>query len=226
MSDIAKLIDKLRDSVSIVVYFPLISGEYQKQNAIFKKAKAPAFDLIFPPNTLPIAKLDKREECRLLVPKQENSVAFLASLNSLDEKNRSGSFTGKERINPEMLREYFRVPLRVPIKACFEPGPGNLNNSPWEIEGETVDLSGSGLLADFPSSPPSNYNIRLEIDLSECNQESFVMQASVVRINQLRKKRYQVAFHFETLEQRIRDTIISCCLQEQRKQLREKVRTE
>jgi len=55
--------------------------------------------------------------------------------------------------------------------------------------------------------------------------ETIICSASMVRIKRIRKNRWLTAFHFENLSARSRDIIAKNCFAEQRRQLRENIRT-
>jgi hypothetical protein len=226
VSNIKQLIDKIQDSSSVLVDLPLKNGNHTRLLCVLKKTESPSFELLFPPDILQSFQIDTEAPCRLAVKQADKPITILAILNAFGEDQRSIQVTGKEPINPELLREYFRVSIRTSVRAAFEPVSGGLGRKSWSMDGETVDLSGGGLLANFPAAPSAHSGIRLEIDLPSSPDEPLVVIANVVRTYQLRKKRCQVAFHFDSIEQRLRDKIISCCLQEQRRQLREQIQTE
>ena len=115
--------------------------------------------------------------------------------------------------------------ISTPIRASYRPGPRETKSRAWEISGTTIDLSGGGVLALFPEKPANTNRIQLEIDLPG-QQAPVLCLAKVVRTYRLRKNRFQVAFNITEIEGKARDIIISCCLQEQRRQLRNKVRVE
>lgn len=224
MSGIAEIITQLDDRAMATVDIPLAEGEDQRLNCILKKAATPSFKLIFPSNTLPLDRLEYGRNCRLIVKNSGSQVNLNVRLDEADD-DRTLIFTAVESINPEMLREYFRVMISAPVRASYQPGAKEIKNKSWELNGHTIDISGGGVLALFPGKPGNSKRINLEISLPN-QQEPIVCQAKIVHTYRMRKKRYQVAFTFEHLEGKTRDIIISCCLQEQRRQLRDKVRVE
>jgi len=224
VSGIAEIINQLNDSASATMDIPVEEGESQRLKCILKKTEAPSFKLIFPPETLTAIELEKDIICRLIVKHGEGAVNLKVKLDEV-EGDRTMFCTALESISPETLREYFRVMISAPIHASYQPGPREIKNSPWELSGHTIDLSGGGVLALFAGKPANAKRIQLEIDLP--GQHAPVLcQAEVVRTYRMRKKRYQVAFFITDIDGKARDNIISCCLQEQRRQLRDKVRVE
>ena len=114
--------------------------------------------------------------------------------------------------------------INVPIEASYIAGAREVKAKTWKMIGTTVDLSGSGVLAVFAEKPATSHNIQLIMTMPG-EESPFICLADVVRTYRLRKNRYQVAFHFTVISTKTRDQIISCCFQEQRRQLRENVET-
>jgi len=127
-------------------------------------------------------------------------------------------------ISYEQLRDFFRIDAatRV-ISSSFHTQFTDINNEPWAIQGETVDLSGSGLLALFPTSPPKEKQVNLEITIPSKEPEIIKVVAHQIREHQQKDGRYEVAYHFDDISLEDRDKIIGCCLVLQRKLLRLKV---
>jgi len=224
VSGISEIINQLNENATATVDIPSETGEVQRLNCLLKKTEAPGFKLLFPPNFLQLDQLKYGSDCRLIVKHGEGAVNLNVRLEEADG-DRALLFTALESISPESLREYFRVMVSTPVRASYQPGPREIKNQPWKLAGHSIDLSGGGVLVLFPEKPANTNRITLEIDLPG-QQSSVVCQARIVRTYRMRKKRYQVAFNIEEIDGKARDLIISCCLQEQRRQLRDKVRVE
>ncbi|HHB75829.1 MAG TPA: PilZ domain-containing protein [Desulfobulbus sp.] len=224
MAGITEIIHQLNDNAMATVDIPLKEGEDQRLNCIFKKTDAPSFTLVFAPNALDSVTIEDKTNCRLIVKHGDSAINLNIRIDAITNE-RTVECTALESISPESMREYFRVMISVPIRAAYKPGPREIKNKAWEISGNTIDLSGGGVLALFSEKPANTNRIQLEIDLPD--QEAPVLcMAKVVRTYRLRKKRFQVAFNITEIEGKARDIIISSCLQEQRRQLRNKVRVE
>jgi len=225
VAGIEDTLNRLRDNSIVLIDIPVGTDERRRLKSVLKKNKAPQFTLVFPSNNLEDLALDQGTNCMLTV-KQENDsgITLLATVDGLVDE-RSLLLTAQESIRPESLREYFRVNVQLPIVARYQPGPKEIRKKAWELTGETVDLSGSGVLALFSQPPENKSRIQLMLQLPEQKQPIECM-GHVVRVYRMRKNRYQIAFHFDSIEQKVRDQIISCCLQEQRRQLREKIRVD
>ncbi len=223
MSKIKKIIEQLDNGDRATLDVPMIDGSTEIIHCVLKKTEtSPSLKLLYPSNTIQTENLLYESKCRLVIQHGEGAVNLKVQIEKADNDN-ALVCTAFESIKPEELREYFRVMINISIHAIYQPGPKEKKNLPWLLKGKTIDLSGSGVLAMFPGKPQNNNHIQLEMDIPGQNMP-ILCQAKVIRTYRMRQKRYQVAFSFENIEQKTKDMIISCCLREQRRQLREKIR--
>ena len=223
MAKINEILEKLNDNAPAVVDLPSRSDENIRCKALLIKKESPNLELVFPPHSWAADDLAFGADCALAVEHNGLTVNLIARLDGVVRERRL-SFTAREPIAPEALRDYFRVAINLPIEVSYIAGPKETKTESWKMIGTTLDLSGSGVLALFAGKPASNHRIQMIITIP--NEETpVVCLAYVVRSYRIRKNRYQVAFHFENISTKTRDVIISCCLQEQRRQLRENVQT-
>lgn len=223
MARIDEILDKLNDSAPTLVDIPGNQDEVFRCNALLVKKEAPCLELLFPPDSWQLEELNVGADCSLVVEHNGLTVNLIARLDGANGDRRL-LFTAREPVTPASLRDYFRVGINTPIEASYVAGHQEINSRSWKIIGATIDLSGSGVLALFPEKPPSKNHIQLIITVPE-EKQHIVCLARVIRTYRMRKNRYQVAFHFENISAKSRDQLISCCFQEQRRQLRENVRT-
>lgn len=221
MARINDILDKLIDNAPAVVDIPGKHEDNFRCKALLIKKESPVLELVFPPQSWEAENLQIGADCNLAVEHNGMTVNLIARLDGVVNDRRL-IFTAREPVSPESLREYFRVSINIPIEASYIAGPKETKIRTWKMVGTTLDLSGSGVLALFPEKPPSNFRIQLVITAT-AEEAPIVCLANVIRTYRIRKNRYQVAFHFESISTRTRDQIISCCLQEQRRQLRENV---
>jgi len=224
VSGISEIVNELLDRTRVVVDIPIRDSESQLLQSVLRKRQAPQLALFFSPGALQVDEIEAGTTCHLTVKHHDSSINLLARIDGLED-NRTLLLTATESVRPEAMREYFRVSINTPIVAEYRPGPKEIKNKPWTLEGSTIDLSGGGVLALFTEKPLNRKRIHLAIRLPD-HAEPAVCMAEVVRTYRMRKKRYQVAFHFADIDQKTRDLIISCCLQEQRRQLRNKIRVD
>ena len=223
-SSINQLIDELQDSASALTSLPISNGDTKRLNCVFKKMQSPHFRLIFPPNSLPTGNIEPDSQFSLSIKQDTSSVTLNARIEDIED-DRTLRVVATETIRPELLREYFRVAFRTPIRASFNPDPGESDLQPWSLEGETIDISGGGILAILSGEPENPTDIQLELTLPN-HPDTLTCFSRLIRCRKLGKNKCRVAFHFEKISNKTRDTIISFCLQEQRRQLRNRVRIE
>ena len=122
------------------------------------------------------------------------------------------------------LRQFFRVTLRTRMAIRFFPENPDSKQQEWEMTGETVDISQSGLLALLPAECRNSSGLDLEIALVNPGKKVFC-SGHVVRSQRLKKDRWLISFHFDEISSSDRDTIAQNCFAEQRRQLRDKGQT-
>lgn len=219
---ISETIKKIADGESAKVDITTTDEQTIRLDCTYKESTAPNFFLTFPPNTLP-ENIDTKQYCPITITDNKSSLTLTAKILEIPGK-RSIEFSAKNAVNPESLREYFRVNTSVAMKARFDPTTPGGQIKPWKLAGQTLDISGSGLLAILSEEPQTKHHIEIEIDLKN-GKQTIECIGHIIRCKRLRKERFQVAFHFDSISARHRDAIIAFCLQEQRNQLREKIQT-
>jgi len=221
-ASISETIKSLPDSEYAKIDIPTITGHRIRLNCIYKESDSPYFFLMFPPKALP-EDIDTEETCPVSITIDETTLTLSAKIVAI-KGDRTLELIAKKSVNPESLREYFRIDTKVLINASFNPQSMDTQNRPWSLDGQTLDISGSGVLAIFPDEPPTKHRINLSIDIHE-NQNCIECLGHVVRVKRLRRAKYQVSFHFDSISTKDKDSIISFCLKEQRNRLRYKIQT-
>ncbi len=221
MSRIADLIEKLNDNASTVIDIPGKDGEDRRYNTRLIKKAAKSFELLFPPSSWKAEEFELGVGCHLAIKHKDITINLVAELDAIVNERRM-AFIAKEAVSPESLREFFRVSINIEVQASYNPGPKEVKTKKWTMLGSTIDLSASGVLGLFPEKPANERRIDLDINLPE-PYGPVRCPATVIRSYRLRKNRYQVAFHFDEINTKTKDLLISCCLHEQRRQLRDNV---
>jgi c-di-GMP-binding flagellar brake protein YcgR len=220
-SSLVDIIKRIQDSQSAEIKIQLLDGSSEQLKCIYKESIAPHFFLVFPPKQLP-KNINTNLSCLVVVKDQEKSISFQAGIETV-KGDRILELFAQKPVDPTTMRNFYRVDLRTSITAKFEPGPEERAHA-WSFAGETLDLSGGGVLAIFPAEFLNKQRILLHINLSSTNRDLHCT-AHVIRMTRLRKERWQIALQFDNLSQKEKDFIVSCCLSEQRRQLREKIQT-
>ncbi len=219
MTALTEILDKLYNNARTVVDLPGNENEYFRSEAVLAKKEDHSLELVFPPNAFRADALQTGADCILNIEHSGHTVSLIAQLDRVIDDRRLG-FTAHKPLSPESLRNYFRVSIQLPIEARHEGNQTEDDTADWTMSGTTLDLSGGGVLAVFPEKPPSPSRIQLTI-ITSAAEPPIICSADVIRSYRIRKNKYQVAFHFSDIAAKIRDQLISCCLQEQRRQLRE-----
>lgn len=217
---ISETIKKLVDSETAKIDISTTDNRIIRLNCIYKESHSPNFFLVFPPKKLP-ANIDLNTHCPVSINAGQTALTLLAKIVEING-DRILELTAKNSVKPEDLREYFRVNAKVSITAKYDPESPDSKTKSWTLEGRTLDMSGSGVLAIFQEEPKTNHKITLLISLLE-NQPPLNCIGHVIRSRRLRRNSYQVSFQFDYISPKDKDSIISYCLQEQRNQLREKI---
>lgn len=224
MARILEIFERISDKAATLVDIPAKNGDDFRCKAVLLKKESPVIELVFPPDSWEESRLMLGADCNLVVEHEGRSINLIARLDTVSGPRRL-QFTAREPVSPESLREYFRVLINIPIEASYIAGPREVKAKTWKMVGTTIDLSGSGVLAVFAEKPSTTHNIQLIMTMPG-EEPPIVCLADVVRTYRLRRNRFQVAFHFGVVSGKTRDQIISCCFQEQRRQLRENIQTD
>ncbi len=220
----ASILHSIADQKPVKVFLPIQGkAEMQRVHCIFEHTLIPQFNLRFVAGDLP-EKIDENKGVIVSVDIGGRMTSIEAMITSVVD-NQTLELAVQKSITHAQMREFFRVDTatRV-ISKSFNTEEGSES---WQITGESIDISGSGILATFSSKIPESRYIALEITLPESDgdeDETVEIIAHQVRTIALDDGRYQVAFHFDRISDEDRDKIIGCCLVLQRKMLRLRVR--
>lgn len=221
--ELINLIKSIKDSQSATIQLHTTEGAVVHLDCIYKESIAPNFFVVFPPGKIP-DNLDTKKPCFISFHDDSRDSPALNAKIAEVTNDRTIELTGTTTIDPSSLREYFRVDFRTRISINFEPGSQNGNSRSWSLEGHTLDLSSSGVLALFADEPRNNHGIFIEINLVH-PEKKMICIGHIVRTRRLRRGNFQVAMHFDNITQKNRDALITNCLWEQRRQLRERIQT-
>ncbi len=214
-----KIIEKLKDGAATVIDLKDKDSEELRFNAAFFHIDGTDFELFFPPRSWEVDNLQLGVNCQVAVKHKGTTVNIVAELDRVVNDRRLG-FIAREPVKPEDLREYFRISINTSIELAYTPGEKEIKVTPWNMIGTTIDLSASGVLGLFAEKPLTENRLSIKINKPD-TQEQICCTGHVIRTYRMRKKSYQVALHFDNIDQETRDKLIACCLKEQRKRLRE-----
>jgi hypothetical protein len=222
-SSVAQLLRSIPDKQSARISLLTMTGETLHLDCIYREETSPRFFLVFPLKNLP-KEIDTSKYCSISIQNSDEETAPL-SLNAKIEEvigNRALELTAKKNIDPTTLRQFFRVAIYTPVTISFEQ-ESNVDPSPkWSLTGQTLDISGSGLLALFSEECQDRQHIKITLELPS-PKASVSCMGHVVYTRRIRKAQWHIALHFDDIAAKQRDIILSNCLHEQRRQLKESI---
>ncbi len=221
--DLLRLVNSIPDGQPATITITDVSGEQQHLQGVYKESKAPSFFFLSPPEQLP-GTLDTSKPCFFSSKdKSDADISFMADIRDTIS-NRTLELVARKPVRAEDLRQFFRVSLRVLIIVRFFPENPDSNQQEWQMEGETMDISQSGILAVLPAECAQATGLDFEIALVNPSKKVFCT-GHVIRSKRLKKDRWIVSFHFDEISTADRDAIAKNCFAEQRRQLRDKGET-
>lgn len=222
-SDIDILRD-IPDAKPIRIFLPVIdSKERYRMQCVYQISESPRFKLLFKPGILPVDSIDTSEPCIINVDLGGPNLSIEAMIASV-LNSQTLEMIVQRAISYDQMREFFRVDATAHvISKSFQPALYGKTGDPWTLQGKTIDISGSGILASFSKKPPMDEQVKLEVTLPSTPSEVIKILAHPVRREQINEDQWDVAFRFDDISDEDRDKIIGCCLIIQRRLLRLKV---
>lgn len=221
--DLVKLVKTIDDGeAAILTLTDPVDNHYTLQG-VYKESQAPCFFFLAPAGALP-ENLDTAWRGFFISNDREGKeVSFLVDI--VERTNaRSLELICRQTVRFEEMRRYFRVTLRTPLIVRFlAENPENCDDD-WQLEGETVDISQSGVLAILPEECRTAENLDIELILDQPVKKVFC-KGHIVRVKRLKKQRWLTSFHFDEISRPDQDALAKRCFAEQRRQLREKGQT-
>ena len=196
---------------------PGINGDILRLDCIVQITKPPRLEVTFMPNQVKTEDIDTEKECMVTLDIGGPTVTLKTSIENI-VSNRKLELINIESVNHAQKREYFRIDANVPVDAHNLP-----SQETFIYEGESINISGSGVLITLPERVPVDKKLKLRINIPEPEAMSIECIAQVVRCDEGKDNDFIIALHFYTIEEEDQDAIIAFCMAQQRKQLRLKV---
>ena len=215
-----RLINSISDGEPVKLRVTLNSGEPVQLDCDFKRTDAPLFILVFSPKNVIPEELEVSQSYTIEIVTEGAPLIFKAIVESFQD-NRTIIMRATDHIDPASFRILPRVELSTNIIVSPDPASETKHGS-WELNGSTIDLSGTGVLCIFPEQLENNSSVLIRIDLPSIEKQVQCV-AQVVRTRKLRKERYQTALHFDPITRENSESLLAACLQEQRSQLRQQM---
>jgi len=219
-----EIFTKIQTGKAVRIALPIIGiMEKKRVNCVYQKENPPEFSLLFNPGVLPTEEIDVNRKTAVLLDISGRSISLAADIKQI-VNDQTLQLVAQEVISHEQLRDYFRVDISAPLVARPALPENSLDTEEeWNLNGETVDVSGSGLLALFSTPIDQDKPVRVDLVLPTGDVQTVQTIAHVVRSRKISDDQYQVALHFDQIKSEDRDRIMACCFEIQRKHLRLKV---
>ncbi len=196
-----------------------------RTSCVYQPAELPSFSLLFSPGTLPpTEKIDTDRNCILNIDMGGPTVSIEARIKAIPN-DQTLEMTAFKTITSEQMRDFFRVDAITEV--MVKPLNFNYfsdNKKDRTVRGQTIDISGSGILAIFQTPPEGKEPVTLEMTLPNSGQDKISAIAAPVRFQELDDGTSEIAYEFLEISDENQDSIIGCCLEIQRKLLQLKVR--
>lgn len=224
MNSDTEALKQIESGKPVRIFLPLIDDpDRVRAQCVYQETTPPKFDLLFKPGVLPTDIIDTDKSAIVSIDIGGPTLSLEANILKI-ANDQTLELVIQKSMSHEQMREFFRVDaVTQVISKSFHAELKKDENDAWTLEGQTVDISGSGILAVFDTPPPADKQVKLEITIPTPEPETLTVLAQAVRQQQLHDGRYEVAYHFDDISIEDRDTIIGCCLIIQRRMLRLKV---
>ncbi|MBM9537392.1 PilZ domain-containing protein [Desulfobulbus alkaliphilus] len=227
MPSLNSFLANIKDGTVARVTVPLIGvAEKERLNCVYEKTEPPKFHLIFPCGILAIDQVDTSRTCMLTVDAAQQSIALSAGISAIKDPQ-TLELVALDTVAYDQTRNFFRVDAttRVAASSLIPPEMAK-NGEDWRLLGDTIDLSGSGLLCSFPEPLEAGKQVRIELTLPTGEVEVIRALGHVVRCRKINDQMYHVALHFDLIDSESQDKIMACCFELQRRYLRLRVRVQ
>jgi len=206
---------------------PLLGlSEKIRLHCFFGKGEPPGFTLSFPGGTLPVDQVDTGRTCMVMFDFINQTIAVAATISAIKDPS-TLELLARETVTHTHARDYFRVDASTKVVASsVAPEGADLETGDWQLFGDTVDLSGSGLLCSFTEPLEIATKVKIELTLPTQNMETIIAIGHVVRCRKIEERLYHTALHFDMIDSESQDKIMACCFELQRRYLRMRVRLE
>jgi c-di-GMP-binding flagellar brake protein YcgR len=215
---------QIKDGAAVRAAVPLLGVEEKERlNCYFEKAAPPAFRLSFPYGTLAMEQVDTSRPCMVMIDFQDQALTVSADIHEIANPQ-TLELIARETVNHGQSRKYFRVDAATRVAASSAlPEPIAPEGENWTLYGDTIDLSGSGLLCSFSEPIENGKKVRIELTLPIREMDVIKAFGHVVRCRKIEEHLYHVALHFDLIDSDSQDKIMACCFELQRKYLRMRV---
>jgi c-di-GMP-binding flagellar brake protein YcgR len=214
----------IKEGKAVRAAVPFIGvSEKERLHCFYGKAEPPAFTLYFPFGTLSIDQVDTGRTCMVVFDFADQTVSISADISKIKDEQ-TLELIPQETINHSQSRNFFRVDASARVSATLvAPEEVTDEGVSWILSGDTIDLSGSGLLCSFSEPLEKGKKVKIELTLPTNEVEVISALGHVVRCRKIVESFYHVALHFDSIDSESQDKIMACCFELQRRHLRMRV---
>lgn len=217
----------VKEGTAVKAAVPLLGAtETERFHCFFKKAEPPKFTLSFPHGALSVDQVDTSKSCMVMIDFSDQTVTISADVTQVVDPV-TLELVALETVTHTQTRNYFRVDATTRVAATsLVPKEMDKGGESWRVLGDTIDLSGSGLLCSFSEPLEKGQQVRIELVLPTSNMDTIKAFGHVVRCRKIEETLYHVALHFDLIDSESQDKIMACCFELQRRYLRMRVQLE
>jgi len=227
LSLLVNFFNSVKDGMAVRTTVPLLGlKEKERLHCFYGKVNPPVFALTFPDDTLVFDQVDTTRLCMVMFDFINQTIIVAASIQAVKDSS-TLELVAKETVTHTHARNYFRVDAATKVAASAIPQEEVPQETPiWRLFGDTVDLSGSGLLCSFSEPLEPGVRTRIELTLPTRDMEVIVALGHVVRCRKINEHFFHIAVHFDEIDSESQDKIMACCFELQRRYLRMRVQLE
>ncbi|QQG65995.1 PilZ domain-containing protein [Desulfobulbus oligotrophicus] len=224
---LTNFLSTVKDGTAVRAAIPLVGiATEEKVYCFYTKGELPNFILSFPDSTFSAEQVDSSRSCLVHFEFTNQTVSITATIHSV-VSNSALELTAKATVTHAHARNYFRVDAATPIAASSVAQEAVVSEEEsWRLLGDTIDLSGSGVLCSFHEPLEPHTRARIELTLPARGTEVIIALGHVVRCRKIKEHFYHIALHFDVIDTESQDKIMACCFELQRRYLRMRVRLE
>ncbi len=204
---------------------PLIgAAERERFDCTYGRAEPPTFFLSFPLGILAVEQIDPTRTCLVIVDSEEQALAISADILGSRDAN-TLELRARDVANHSQSRNFFRVDASTRVAASSViPEELARKGENWRLLGDTLDLSGSGLLCSFGAPIEEGKKVKIDLTLPTSSLETITAIGHVVRCKRIGEELYHVGLQFDSIDSESQDKIMACCFEIQRQGLRMRVK--
>ena len=217
----------LKEGMPVRAAVPLLGmTEKERLHCLYGKGNPPGFSLSFPDGTLAVDRVDTNRTCMVMFDFIDQTIAVAAAIGAIKDPS-TLELIARETITHTHARNYFRVDASTKVTASsVVPEGADPQEESWKLLGDTIDLSGSGLLCSFSEPLEKGVKVKIELTLPTRDMEIIMAIGHVVRCREIEEHLYHIALHFDAIDSESQDKIMACCFELQRRYLRMRVQLE